>query len=341
LLCAFVERWHADTNTFHLPIGELTITLDDVSNLLHLPIIGQFYTYPSLDATSATNLLVESLCVDRGAAAAETRHCRGGHVRLSWLREIYEGACNKRQWTVAARAYLLHLVGCTIFADKSATSVSVCYMGLFIDLRHTGRYSWAAAALTHMYEQLGEASYANTKQLAGYATLLQAWIYEHFPTIGNRQVRDEYVEDDPRCMRYVVGSRLSLLASVRMQLDTISLGAVRWRPYEDHKGVRPFELISLFSGYIRLRACRQLYLPERVLRQHGYVQLIPRHPATVIDGDPSTTELDQRWLHFNDYVVQDVALATDVGACIPEYLEWFRSVSHPYIIQMTEGDRLR
>ena len=44
LLCGFVERWHAETNNFHLPVGEMTITLDNVSNLLHLPIVGQFYT---------------------------------------------------------------------------------------------------------------------------------------------------------------------------------------------------------------------------------------------------------------------------------------------------------
>jgi len=40
LLCAFIERWHAETNTFHLPIGEMTVMLDDVSNLLHLSIVG-------------------------------------------------------------------------------------------------------------------------------------------------------------------------------------------------------------------------------------------------------------------------------------------------------------
>jgi len=42
LLCAFLERWLVETNTFHLPIGEMTITLDDVSNLLHMLIVGQF-----------------------------------------------------------------------------------------------------------------------------------------------------------------------------------------------------------------------------------------------------------------------------------------------------------
>jgi len=129
LLCAFVERWHAETNNFHLPVGEMTITLDDVSNLLHLPIVGQFYTQQTLDADSTNDLLVEVFRVDCGVAFEETTHCQRAHVRLSWLRDVYEDACSRRQWVVAARAYLLHLVGCTIFADKSATSVSVFYLG--------------------------------------------------------------------------------------------------------------------------------------------------------------------------------------------------------------------
>ena len=36
IICGFVERWYRDTNTFHLPFGEISITLDDVSCLLHL-----------------------------------------------------------------------------------------------------------------------------------------------------------------------------------------------------------------------------------------------------------------------------------------------------------------
>ncbi|XP_068501366.1 protein MAIN-LIKE 1-like [Phaseolus vulgaris] len=96
LLCAFVERWHAETNSFHLPVGEMTITLDDVSNLLHLPIVGHFYTQETLDSDSTTDLLVEALRVDHALASEETRHCRGAHVRLSWLREVYQDACSRR-----------------------------------------------------------------------------------------------------------------------------------------------------------------------------------------------------------------------------------------------------
>jgi len=75
----------------------MAITLDDVSSLLHLPIVGQFFTYPTLDAVGATDLLVEALRVEREDAFTETRHCRRGHVWLSWLRDFCENACNNQQ----------------------------------------------------------------------------------------------------------------------------------------------------------------------------------------------------------------------------------------------------
>ena len=48
LIFSFVERWHGKTSTFHLPVGELTITLDDVVSLLHLPITGALHTFEPL-----------------------------------------------------------------------------------------------------------------------------------------------------------------------------------------------------------------------------------------------------------------------------------------------------
>ena len=40
LVSAFVERWLPETNTFHLPFGEMTITLDDVSAIIGIPVVG-------------------------------------------------------------------------------------------------------------------------------------------------------------------------------------------------------------------------------------------------------------------------------------------------------------
>jgi len=48
LIFAFVERWHKKTSSFHPPVGEVTITLDDVASLLHLSIIGAFHSFETL-----------------------------------------------------------------------------------------------------------------------------------------------------------------------------------------------------------------------------------------------------------------------------------------------------
>jgi len=72
LLFAFVERWHKETSSFHLSIGELTITLDEVTSLLHFPIIGAFSTFDAIDVEEVVDLLVELLEVSRQDAKDET-----------------------------------------------------------------------------------------------------------------------------------------------------------------------------------------------------------------------------------------------------------------------------
>ncbi|XP_028220302.1 uncharacterized protein LOC114401927 [Glycine soja] len=61
LIFAFVERWHGKTSTFHLPVGELTITLDDVSSVLHLPITDALHTFEPLVTFDVVMLLTELL----------------------------------------------------------------------------------------------------------------------------------------------------------------------------------------------------------------------------------------------------------------------------------------
>ncbi|XP_050912717.1 uncharacterized protein LOC127127552 [Lathyrus oleraceus] len=83
----FVERWHKETPTFHLSLSDMTITLDDVSSLIHL---------------------------------------------------------------------------------------------LF--------QAWRCVALTVLYSALGEAIVLETRQIFGYMSLFQCWIYKHFLSIYDRRV---------------------------------------------------------------------------------------------------------------------------------------------------------
>ena len=76
----------------------------------------------------AVLLLMELLEVSREEARAKIVRAHRAYVRLSWLREVYQSRCQARCWIVAVRAYLFHLVDCTLFANKSATHVHVVHL---------------------------------------------------------------------------------------------------------------------------------------------------------------------------------------------------------------------
>lgn len=173
LLNAFIERWQPDTSSFHLPVGEMSITLDDVSQLLHIPITGQFYDMPDWTSWQGEQLLIDYLGATPQDAAEQTS-ARGLSVGLVWLRDhVYHPAIAEQRWHHAARAYLLYLLGCTLFADKSGSKVKLGYLGMLLDLNNVGDYCWGAMALAHLYDQLKDASRKKTKKMAGHMALLQ------------------------------------------------------------------------------------------------------------------------------------------------------------------------
>jgi len=78
-------------------------------------------------------------------------------------------------------------------------------------------------------------------------------------------------------------------------------------------------------------------MPERVLRQFGYEQSIPSSPMAA--EAPGAHVIDQRWLQFDHHMVTGLRVASSPSACVPEYMSWFRTVSHPYIHKGEFGDR--
>lgn len=45
MLIALVERWHSEHNTFHLPTGEMTVTLEHVYRILWISVMGDLVFY--------------------------------------------------------------------------------------------------------------------------------------------------------------------------------------------------------------------------------------------------------------------------------------------------------
>ncbi|GAU51990.1 hypothetical protein TSUD_417930 [Trifolium subterraneum] len=310
ILSAFTERWHPEISSFHMSFGEMTITLDDVACLLHIPVRGIFYTPVAVSMEEATTLATELLGVPYEEAYLETSRQRGGTFTQQWIYDCWQRNLHMyHRYDCAARAYLLLLVGCTILTDKSYTRVNAKWLPMFRDLSTLNRFSWASVALVCLYDNLNDASIFTTHALAGYPTLLHCWIHEYFPTLGRR---GEFVHrcdkmGYPRAKRFFFlflpfqwcvqeGETVELdmpasdeeflclvgFTSISLPLVDVESSytvVIRWVTLElcGHRGSIPSDLITCFSGY--LRGCTVVpYLPERCLRQFGFVQYIPPPP---------------------------------------------------------------
>ncbi|KAF2302192.1 hypothetical protein GH714_033696 [Hevea brasiliensis] len=173
LISALVERWRKETNTFHLRVGEMTITLEDVALLLGLAIDGE----PVLGVTYTS---CKSVCEKFLGRVPDTGYMSGGMVKLSWLKEYFSQCPDDsplEEIERHTRAYLLYLVGSTIFSTTTGNKVPIMYLPLFDDFEKAGKYAWGAAALAFLYRALGRASLKSQSTISGCLTLLQVeWV---------------------------------------------------------------------------------------------------------------------------------------------------------------------
>jgi len=77
-----------------------------------------------------------------------------------------------------------------------------------------------------------------------------------------------------------------------------------------------------------------MHLPDRVLRQYGYMQSIP--PPPPVQDMTAFETVNARWVHFADNVVTALIPAVGPYACIEDYIAWYSRVSHSYLIRCDE-----
>jgi hypothetical protein len=125
------------------------------------------------------------------------------------------------------------------------------------------------------------------------------------------------------------------LPDYRPIMDALTPSDVIWRPFESHRGSIPFDLHTMYSGY--LRGCAVVpYLPERCFRQFGYLQCIPPPPP----GAPAIADIDSDWISYNVSVDRILLLTRPVtydGEATDDYLPWFYTVSHPRVCRPVDG----
>ena len=169
LITSFVERWRLETHTFHVPVGEMTITLQDVAILLGLCIHG-----PTVTGTCVFD--VAALCAELLGVIPPADAIRGATISLQWLCfQLSTSPPDADEVTLerCARGFILAPIGSFLFADKKGVHVPMCFLPLLRDLTLTATYSWGGAVLAHTYRELCRASLDRSRGISGCTTLIQ------------------------------------------------------------------------------------------------------------------------------------------------------------------------
>ena len=169
LITCLVERWRPETHTFHVPVGEMTITLQDVAIILSLRIDG-----PTVTGTCVFD--VAELCGELLGVTPLVDALRGSAISIRWLcDQLSTPAANVDEVVLerSARGFILALKGSFLFADKKGVHVHLCFLLLLRDLTHTVTYSWGGAVLVHTYNELCRTSLDRRCSISGCITLMQ------------------------------------------------------------------------------------------------------------------------------------------------------------------------
>ncbi|MBA0610850.1 hypothetical protein Godav_011624 [Gossypium davidsonii] len=146
LISALIEMWRPETHTFHLPCGEITITLEDVQLQLGLP-------------------------VDRSALTGSVQSAVGEPDTFPEL----GNDSTKVERIQYARAYIIEMIGGYLMSDLSRNLVHLRWLLKLINFRVVGKFSWGSVVLATLYREMCEVRPPNKAKIGGCQSLLQSW----------------------------------------------------------------------------------------------------------------------------------------------------------------------
>ncbi|KAK9992927.1 hypothetical protein SO802_022630 [Lithocarpus litseifolius] len=375
LITALVERWRPETHSFHLPHGEMTITLQDVEVIMGVPIAG----LPVVGYTGMNNWgdlcaeLLGHLPPDRVLGrGANTAVLEGARVKAKWLEDQFRNPLPADATDVRvqqyARFYILEMLAGTLFMDKSGERNSLMYLQFFNPISNGKNYSWGSAALSWLYRHLCKASEKTAKQIGGVVLLVQLWAWVRFPhicpvmrhphqalplgplAISNMKVMSLLI-DRWKGAKITTEHPTHVLNAYRMSLASLRPNQVVWEPYRDYLDSLP---AYCTAGQHIWRSVVPLihfwvvegHHPERVLRQFGMMQGIPDNIDTSLELHKITLQgkHDKNWVEEHAGPIAEWAAHARIAEAPPfhgemsyhdEYMVWFRPRTVRHITKVT------
>ncbi|KAK4487505.1 hypothetical protein RD792_005851, partial [Penstemon davidsonii] len=348
--------WREETHTFHLRIGEATITLQDVGVILGIPIEGDVVTSSEPQRTKEEWL---DLCLELFGVRLASDAIVGVSLKLKSLMDALPELDNNATLEMVqqqARELILGLIGDVLLPNKSGNRVDMKYLPLLRDINRIGTFSWGSAALACLYQELCRATKPETVQIGGCLTLLQIWVWERFhcmrPNIEHN-LRFLPMIDPPgplgykwRATKLLRNIPTHVLRVYRDQLDQLTEDQFVWQPYHleelpaiclqgQHRWMSKVPLICFEKV--------EWHFPDRVLRQFGMLQGIPDPCDTIRD----LHTIDRRgkrhvdwarwheqyinlWINYQNFVVNGDFGVEHMDYNHP-YMIWYRSITRMII----------
>ncbi|XP_009594171.1 protein MAINTENANCE OF MERISTEMS-like [Nicotiana tomentosiformis] len=171
-----IERWRPETHTFHLPIGEATITLEDVEVLFGFPIDGLHVAYPhALRDYREVHYLYMLQRLTCFQPAEETALSGASQLQMTPVRKHLEAmdaeiidASLAEDIDWHTRLLLMLMFGGVLFPNTSGNLVSLIFLHHLEQLDELPGYSWGAVVLGYLYRQMCRRAWAPRETLSDF-----------------------------------------------------------------------------------------------------------------------------------------------------------------------------
>jgi hypothetical protein len=124
-ITAMVDRWRLETHSFHLPCGEMTVTLEDMAMILGLSIRGRPVT-GHVDSVGSSKRVTVFVGREPSVRVSGVKGRQAG-VCASWQhKEFHECHPDADEDTVTmyARAWVWHMFATVLFLDSTGDATS-------------------------------------------------------------------------------------------------------------------------------------------------------------------------------------------------------------------------
>ncbi|XP_070020909.1 protein MAIN-LIKE 1-like [Nicotiana sylvestris] len=159
LITALIERWQPETHTFHLPIGEATITLQDVEFLygllvdgLHVALPHSMRDYTGNQYLAMSQRLTDFRAEDEGALVGASRLALTPvQLHLEAMNADITHDTSDLHINRYTRLLLLLMFGDVLFPNTSGNLVSLRFLHHLERLDDLQQYNWGVAILGYLY----------------------------------------------------------------------------------------------------------------------------------------------------------------------------------------------